>query len=71
MERRTDHDSTRASERDHVSAPESRRRYATPVLERLGSWRALTLEQSVGITWIRLRDAGYDPDQVWWWFDGR
>ncbi len=43
---------------------ESRQPYVAPALERLGSWSALTLEQSVGIAFLRaLFDGGY------WWPD--
>jgi hypothetical protein len=72
MHRRTDLDSSPNPECDPAATPPTpRQSYETPVLEHLGSWRALTLEQSVSITWIRLRDSGYSPDDVWWWNDGQ
>ena len=44
------------------SAPEQRHPYVAPALERLGSWSALTLEQSIGVAFLRaLFDNG-----VWW-----
>lgn len=53
-----------APDRDHQrpSAPEQRHPYVAPALERLGSWSALTLEQSIGVAFLRaLFDNG-----VWW-----
>jgi len=45
---RIDSDSPLSSAADATSSP-SRAAYTPPVLERLGAWRALTLQQSVPI----------------------
>ena len=54
MQRRTDpvHAPEREAERP-VTVGRERRPYTAPRLESLGSWTALTLEQSVGLTFIR------------------
>ena len=45
-------------------ARKPRQPYVAPALERLGSWSALTLEQSVGVAFLRaLFDGSY------WWPD--
>lgn len=63
MQHRYDRGSTpdRGPERA-ASAREQRQPYIAPVLEPLGSWSALTLEQSVGIAFIR----AIFGDQLWW-----
>jgi hypothetical protein len=54
-----------APDRGHERAAfahEHRQPYVAPALERLGGWSALTLEQSIGVAFLRaLFDNG-----VWW-----
>lgn len=58
----TDPESTPARGRELQGPAEKRRPYVCPALERLGPWRALTLQQSVPISFLwdrgNLDDAG-------------
>ena len=65
MLRRHDLEDTRDRYHDGTtSARKMRQPYVAPALERVGSWSALTLEQSVGVAFSRaLFDGAY------WWPD--
>jgi len=65
MQYRIGLEDTRDRHREHsLTARKPRQPYVAPALEPLGSWSALTLEQSVGVAFLRaLFDGGY------WWPD--
>jgi hypothetical protein len=65
MGHRSDLEDARERYRERtLPARKPRQAYVAPALERLGSWSALTLEQSVGVAFLRaLFDGGY------WWPD--
>jgi hypothetical protein len=61
---RTDSERTPGPDGGPSPALDSHRQaYVSPRLERLGSWSALTLQQSVGLSSI---GAFVSPDDRWW-----